>query len=96
MVICLFCQTHQVPLSQWNKRCPVCREEQAKKDHAERERLLQLGKRDPAAIIETENGAQVFVDKFGQEVENPGYDLKNDPRGWSKTGTRPKKVEMIR
>lgn len=74
-------------------RCPQCRKEQKEKD--EQEQRVMVGQRSPAAMITTEDGQTVMVDKFGKEVDNPGYDLKNDPRGWTFSGTRPKKRETI-
>ena len=90
--ICLFCNKYEVPIERWNKRCTDCATKQAQKDTIEKQQIdMGIGKRLPAAIIEiTDKGKtqEVFVDKFGREVENPGYDLKNDPRGWNYTRTQ--------
>ena len=89
--VCLFCNKTEVHISDWNKRCPKCKEEQRLKDEEEK-RAIGIRKRKPAAIIDVlykngiPTGQKVYVDKFGEEVENPGYDLKNDPRGYKKTG----------
>lgn len=91
--ICLFCHKEKVPMKDWNKRCQKCKEVQKKKD--EEEQRVLVGRRLPAAVIEPDSGGKVFVDKFGKEVDNPGYDLTNDPRGWAYTGTKPRTKEMI-
>lgn len=97
MAVCLFCKKNEVPLSDWNKRCDSCRAKQAKHDEAEKKRIDSgVAKRQPAAVLELENGQKVFVDKFGREVDNPGYDLKNDPRGWRKTGNLPPPRSIIK
>lgn len=83
---CLFCKTNPVPMKDWNKRCPTCKETQVKKDKDEAR--VNIQSRQPAAVITIENGQKVFVDKFGNEVPNPGYDLQNDPRGYKHTGTK--------
>lgn len=96
ITVCLFCNKNEILVRDWNKRCPECREKQSVKDAIEKEQIgMGIGKRLPAARIVTDDGKEVWVDKFGREVENPGYDLKNDPRGWGKTGTQPKKREII-
>ena len=82
--VCLFCNVSEVALKDWNKRCAKCREKQRKIDEAE-QKNFSIGQAMPAAVITTEDGTKVFVDKFGREVPNPGYDLENDPRGWSYT-----------
>lgn len=91
--ICLFCKENKVPLKDWNKRCGSCKAKQEAIDQKEQEVII--GKRQPAAIIKTEDGRQVYVDKFGKEVENPGYDLKNDPRGFKYTGTTKDRKTII-
>lgn len=94
--ICLFCGKNEIPIEDWNKRCGLCRAEQAKKDEIEKQQIdMGIGKRLPAARIVTDDGKEVWVDKFGREVDNPGYDLQNDPRGWQKTGTAPKEKTII-
>lgn len=87
--ICLFCKKNEVPMSRWNRRCDECRQKQAQKDENEKKQIdMGIGKRIPAAVITIDNtGQKVFVDKFGREIENPGYDLENDPRGWRHTKT---------
>ena len=55
-----------------------------------------VGKRNPAAVIKDEQGREIFVDKSGKEVKNPGYDLKKDPRGWGFTGTKPATRRVIK
>lgn len=91
--ICLFCNQTEVSIQNWNKRCPACKENQKAKD--DEEQRITVGQRMPAARIVTEDGREVWVDKFGKEVDNPGYDLRNDPRGWNKTGTQKAKREVI-
>lgn len=92
--ICLFCKDTEVLIADWNKRCPKCKEKQTSKD--EQEKKITVGKRMPAARIVTKDGKEVWVDKFGEPVDSPGYDLKNDPRGWKKTGTQPNIREVIK
>jgi hypothetical protein len=97
MAICLFCKKNEVPLNDWNRRCTECREKQKKKDEIEQQQLaMGIGKRTPAAVITLENGEKVFVDKFGKETDNPGYDLKNDPRGWGFTGKSKPERKIIK
>jgi hypothetical protein len=96
MSVCCFCNKSEVPVEKWNMRCPECKAKQVAQDAIEKKQIeMGIGKREPAAIIEPEvdgkpTGQKVFVDKFGTEVENPGYDLENDPRGWRYSGARPK------
>ena len=92
--ICLFCHETEVPIADWNKRCPKCKAKQQKIDEEEQSRMI-IGQRLPAARIVTDDGKEVWVDKFGKPVDNPGYDLKNDPRGWQKTGTQGTKRTVI-
>lgn len=86
--ICLFCKKNEVPMEKWNRRCDECKVKQAAKDEIEKQQIdVGIGRRIPAAVITIEkNGQKVFVDKFGREIDNPGYDLNNDPRGWKHTG----------
>lgn len=86
---CLFCKKNKVLMRDWNKRCAECKAQiRAEEEKAE----IQMGikHRMPAAVITTEKGHRVFVDKFGEELDNPGYDLENDPRGYKHTGALPK------
>ena len=91
---CMFCHTNKVPLKDWNKRCSDCKKLQQTKD--EEEQRVNVKSRQPAAIITTEGGEKIFVDKFGKEVKNPGYDLQNDARGFKYTGTAPKQRTFIK
>jgi hypothetical protein len=97
--ICLHCKKNEVPIENWNKKCDECREKQAKKDAIEMAQIdMGIGKRLPAAVLDVDikgKTQKVFVDKFGREVENPGYDLEGDPRGWGYTKTEPKKRDVI-
>lgn len=92
--LCLFCKVNRVPLKDWNKRCSECKEKQSAIDREEQR--VNVGARQPAAIIEIEGGQKVFVDKFGNEVPNPGYDLVNDPRGYNYTGKAQPKRTFIK
>lgn len=95
--ICLFCKKNEVEIEDWNKRCTECRAKQKQKDEIEKQQInVGIGKRMPAAVITLDNGQKVFVDKFGQEVDNPGYDLEHDPRGWSYTGAKQKERTIIK
>lgn len=83
--ICLFCNKERVPLADWNKRGPNCKAKlKVEQEKEEKNQSVIIGKRLPAAIINPDAAPEenVFVDKFGKETENPGYDLKNDPRGY--------------
>lgn len=91
--ICLFCNETNVEQRDWNKRCVKCREKQREKDVHEMQ--IIVGKSLPAARLVTEDGQEIWVDKFGREVTNPGYDIENDPRGWKYTGTEGKKRDTI-
>jgi len=93
--VCLFCNVTEIPIEDWNKRCSSCKEKQKKLDKKE---IIDagIGKRQPAAIIETEAKQKIFVDKFGRETDNPGYDIVNDPRGWKFTGNLPPSKEIIK
>jgi hypothetical protein len=54
---------------------------------------MDIIKRVPAAVIEVE-GKKIFVDKFGKEVKDHGYNLDKDPRGWMRNKKK-KKVTII-
>lgn len=98
MSICLFCKKTEILIFDWNKRCPECRAKLKAKEDIEKKQIdMGIGKRMPAAIIEVQDNkkTQVYVDKFGREVENPGYDLQHDPRGWNYTGIKPKEKKFI-
>ena len=82
--LCITCKINPVPLSNALRPCDSCRKKKAK---TKAQTTLRMGQREPSAIIETDNGTKVFVDKTGKEVSNPGYDLTNDPRGHRFTGT---------
>ena len=86
---CKFCGIGKVPITKANRRCESCRQTLVgnKLNHLE----VRLGRRKPAAIVEvsleeTTEKEKLFVDKFGNPVENPGYDLERDPRGWDFAG----------
>lgn len=59
------------------------------------EPTLNIGQAQPAAVVKGPQGQEVYVDKFGKPVDNPGYNLKSDPRGYKKTGTGPKDKVII-
>ncbi|HDY90311.1 MAG TPA: hypothetical protein ENH82_19600 [bacterium] len=54
-----------------------------------------VGRRMPAAVITTKDGRKIYVDKFGKEIKNHGYDLDNDPRGFKTTGRGKSNVKVI-
>ena len=89
---CLFCKRNKVAQKLWNRPCDTCKGNRKKKI-AKAE--VTIGKRQPAAVITGEGGRKIFVDKFGVPVEDHGYDLDNDPRGWKTTGTLPEKLDII-
>jgi hypothetical protein len=90
--ICIKCKKNTVARSKALRPCSEC----LKKNSPTTEVGIAIGHRDPAAVIEPVTGAEVFVDKFGKEVKNPGYDLKNDPRGWGFTGKHQGKRVVIK
>ena len=57
---------------------------------------VRVGKRLPAAVIKDDKGNEIVVDKFGKEVKDHGYDLKNDPRGWKTSGAQKAKRTIIK
>lgn len=87
-VMCSFCHKGLIPANRWYKRCELCKGNNVDKSKSRKVSAIQ--NRDPSAIIETESGAKVFVDKYGKEVDNPGYDLQNDSHGRDYTHTREK------
>lgn len=83
--VCLFCKKNPVPMSKWNLRCDECKKKWLSENRKEIE--ISLVRREPAAIIETEEEAtEIVVDKFGREVKDVEYDTKNDPHAWIKNG----------
>lgn len=76
-VLCSFCGEGLVSVARWNMRCSTCKSNNNTKTY----NAVTVSKRDPSAIIHTDEGEKVFVDKFGREVDNPGYDLENDRHG---------------
>lgn len=83
--LCAYCHKNLVPIGKWNRKCDECKEKAKEKKADVKKTGRGLTTRIPAAVIKTDDGTEVFVDKFGKEVDNPGYDLKNDPRGWGFT-----------
>lgn len=90
-VICLYCKKNKVPRAKWNRPCLSCK----KKMKPNSDLSVNIGKELPAAILKDENGIEKYVDKNGNKVENPGYDTKNDPRGYKFTGKQSKKIDFI-
>lgn len=86
---CLYCKKNDVPAERWNRRCDECK---ARSVSQVGNSGVVLGSRQPAAVIETEGGQRVFVDKFGKEVKNHGYDLDKDPRGYQRNNMVNKKI----
>ena len=91
--LCYVCKTNLLPLAKGNRPCDECKKKQIEYGPTS-DVGVQFAKRDASAVIETESGQEVFVDKFGNDVDNPGYDTKNDPRGWRRSGTK-KKTKII-
>lgn len=89
--LCITCKKNKVPLGQALRPCKSCR----KTAGEEIKGSVKLGQRMPAAVVKNEKGHAIFVDKFGNRVDNPGYDLKRDPRGHKFTGGGPKKRTII-
>lgn len=92
-VLCIQCKRNAVSSRRWDKPCDECRSKNKNKKVKSVE--MGIGKRFPAAVWENEDGDQIFVDKFGKPVDDHGYDLANDPRGYKKTGTVKSKKEII-
>lgn len=90
--ICLFCKSNRVPIKKWNKPCEDCKKKREKKNTRSE---VQIGKRQPAAVWEDPDGNRIFVDKFGKPVQDHGYDLDGDPRGYKTTGKMPPKKDFI-
>lgn len=87
----MWCKKNPVDLKRWNKRCDECKEKGVTKKKSE----VEIGQAQPAAVLTDKRGKQVFVDKFGKVVDNPGYDLNNDPRGWKYNGKEKKDQTMV-
>lgn len=91
----MWCGITVVPVERWNRKCENCKKKDAIAKTKMQEKSATTASRDPAAVWEDDRGNQVFVDKYGKPVKNPGYDLDNDPRGWEFTGTKKKKGTII-
>lgn len=78
---CLYCKKNKVSINRWQARCSEC-----KKKLKTIESEVSTIKKQPAAILKDDSGNEIYVDKFGNVVDNPGYDTKNDPRGWQYSG----------
>lgn len=89
---CLVCKRSKVEPGKELRPCSNCRRKG--RTHIE-EPDLKIGKALPAAVVKAESGEEIYVDKFGNKVDNPGYDLKRDPRGWKHTGTAVKQRTII-
>lgn len=87
--LCMYCHKKEVPIEKWNRRCSNCKKEQS----SFLKGVVSVGKRQPSAVLDV-NGKKVFVDKFGNEVEEHNYDLTNDPRGY-KAGGLTKEITYI-
>lgn len=97
---CYLCKKNKVPLALWNRPCDECKQKlkaaianpQAVTEEEAKVIPFKLGRKMPAARIEKSETRitpreDIYVDKYGRKVENPGYDPINDPRGWKATGT---------
>lgn len=85
----------QNPVARWNQLCEDCQKVQGAPSKTVGEKLNSVGKRVPAAVLQNEKGERIFVDKFGNEVKNHGYNLDDDPRGYHTTGTVKNKPTII-
>lgn len=74
VTLCIVCKKNRVPMNRWQIPCKKCRRK------AKSQQNVRIGKKIPAAVVE-QNGKRIFVDKFGKEVKDHGYDLDRDPRG---------------
>lgn len=90
--LCITCKKNEVSIEKWDRPCADCKQ---KKEAVKSEGPI-IGSRPPAAVLETEDGVKVFVDKNGKETKNPGYDLQRDPRGWKYNGRAVKKSTIIK
>lgn len=90
VTLCMGCRKNSV--KRWNQRCSDC-----KKNNIEKPSKIAvvLGKSQPAAILTDKNGNEIYVDKFGNKTENPGYDMQRDPRGWKYSGKQKKSKSIV-
>lgn len=101
--VCFFCRKNKVSRVFWNKPCMDCRHKIKKAvltQAAAKVEPVKLAHRLPAARLQLDatrldQAEDIYVDKYGRKVENPGYDPVNDPRGWIATGTVQKKGLLI-
>ena len=106
--VCFMCKKNRVPLALWNKPCDECKKKLREAvAHPESQTEVnakvipfKLGKKMPAARVEKEKTRttpkeDIYVDKYGRKVENPGYDPITDPRGWKATGTYQRRGIMV-
>lgn len=89
--VCQTCRVNRV--KRWNQKCDSCKSKE-KFDDSET-RMPGVAHQQPAAVLEGENGEKVFVDKLGNKVDNPGYQLDVDPRGYRYTGSKGKDKTFI-
>lgn len=100
LTLCKYCGKGRVPVTKATRRCSECKGQGEETPG----NGVTLGHRVPAATVKptiTKSTGEVttapnraFVDKFGKEIENPGYDLDHDPNGWGFTGTKPIKERI--
>lgn len=88
---CPKCGDNEV--DRWDKLCGKCKTDTQAK--VSTDKLPAIGRRMPAAVIQTDDGREIFVDKHGKEVKNHGYDLQRDPRGWERNGRLGPKRKII-
>lgn len=79
--ICIFCKKNTVPLGHHMERCEECK----KKKTAPISASFTISEKEPIAVVEhIESQSKMFVDDKGNILNNHGYDLENDPRGWQR------------
>lgn len=94
---CMFCHKNMVPVSRWNLPCDECKQLR-KTENEQPTASLPIHNRKPAAVVRPDGTEKtdIFVDKFGTPVPNPGYDLGRDPHGWEYTGKLKQRGTQIR
>lgn len=86
-VLCVKCRKNPVPANRPLRPCQECRYNDSEAPQNIDLGTPAVGTKLPAARVVSNDGKkEVYVDKFGKVVDNPGYDLDNDPRGYYHTG----------
>lgn len=89
-ILCLTCRKN--PVKRYTQSCDDCKKKRSEQSFNPE---VVIARKQPAAVVTTEDGATVFVDKHGRQVKDHGYDLENDPRGYVRSGQIAKKTKTI-